>query len=218
MKQKNAFLKRWVSKAYLWATELLYHRLAWAYDFVAWLVSFGRWSQWRLDAAAYLQPGNILEIGFGTGELLIELASRGHAVTGLEYSPEMQRVTGWKLEREGISVRRVRARAEAMPFPSGHFSNIIVTFPTNYILQEDTLNEIHRALKKEGRLIVTGLTVRFKSGIRQWLTGWFLGGAFNEVLAHMRTRAEQAGLQVDMVMHETEDYVLPILILEPKND
>ena len=209
---------RWVAKAYLWATELLYHQLAWAYDFVAWLVSFGQWSQWRLDAAVYLQPGNVLEIGFGTGALLIELAARGHAVTGLEFSPEMQRVTGRKLEREEISVKRVRARAQAMPFPSGHFSNIIVTFPSNYILQEDTLIEIRRLLKKEGRLIIAGLTVRFKSGIPQWLTGWFLGGAFDEVLAHMRAKAEQAGLQVDRVMHETEDYILPILILEPKND
>ena len=209
---------RWVAKSYLWATELLYHRLAWAYDFVAWLVSFGQWSQWRLDAADYLQPGNVLEIGFGTGALLIELAARGYAVTGLEFSWEMQRVTGGKLEREGIFVKRVRARAQAMPFPSAHFDNVIVTFPSNYILQEDTLKEIHRLLKKEGRLIVAGLTVRFKSGIRQWLTGWFLEGAFDDVLALMRTKAEKTGLQVDRVMHETEDYVIPILILEHKND
>lgn len=209
---------RWVVNAYLWATDLLYHRLAWAYDFVAWLVSFGLWSQWRMDAAAYLKPGKVLEIGFGTGELLIELTERGRDVTGLEFSPQMQRVTRRKLMRKAIGVKRVRARAEAMPFTSGHFSNVLSTFPSDYILREDTLSEIHRVLKSEGRLIVAGLTVRFKSGIRRWLTGWFLEGAYDDVLDVMQEKAEQTGFTVRVAMHESEVYVLPVLILETKDD
>ena len=208
----------WVAKAYLWATELLYHRLAWAYDFVAWLVSFGLWSQWRLDTTAYLQPGNLLEIGFGTGELLIELAARGHDVTGLEPSSEMQRLTGRKLQHKDIGIKRVQARAEAIPFTSGHFSNIVSTFPSNYILFEETLQEIRRVLSNDGRLIVAGLTVRFKSGIRRWLTGWFLGGGYDEVLAYVKEKVELAGFQVRVMMHESEDYVLPILIVVQKDE
>lgn len=209
---------RWVAKAYLWATELLYHRLAWAYDFVAWLVSFGLWSQWRLDALAFLQQGKVLEIGFGPGALLIELAERGRDITGLEFSPEMQRVTRRKLKKKGIRVKRVQAHAEAMPFSSGYFSNVLSTFPSDYILREKSLAEIRRVLKNGGRLIVTGLTVRFKSGIRRWLTGWFLEGAYDEVLEVMQEKAKQAGFQVRIEMHEAEDYNLPVLILEPKND
>ena len=93
------------------ATELLYHSFAWAYDLVAWLVSFGQWAQWRRDSLDYLQPGSVLEVGFGTGELLIEMSEMGLNVVGVELSPQMHRVTRRKLRKRALSPSRECAAA-----------------------------------------------------------------------------------------------------------
>ena len=134
MNADNRFRPGWLVKAYLWATELLYGPLAWAYNAVAWLVSFGYWSRWRLDALGYLQAGSVLETGFGTGALLVALAEGGFNVTGLEPSPQMLKVTDQTLSRKCMVIKRVRGKTEAMPFMTDWFDNVVSTFPSNYIL------------------------------------------------------------------------------------
>ncbi len=197
--------------------ERLYHSLAWAYDFVAWLVSFGYWSRWRSDALYYLQPGSILEIGFGTGELLIEMAQDGCDIIGLELSPQMHRVTTWKLRRKGLAVPRIRADTRAIPFDSGIFNNVISTFPAHYIAYEDTLDEIYRVLDPGGQVVVVGLGVRFESAIKRFLTGWLIGVTNDELVIGLIMKAETAGFEASIVGHKAERYTLPVLLLERRN-
>jgi ubiquinone/menaquinone biosynthesis C-methylase UbiE len=207
----------WLVKAYLWATELLYGPLACAYDAVAWLVSCGFWSCWRLDALGYLKAGSVLEIGFGTGELLLALAEGGHPVIGLELSAQMQRVTAKKLKKIAMVVKRVRAHAEAMPFPSGTFDNLISTFPSNYILSGKTLAEIKRVLGPQGRCVVLGLGVQFTSALKQRITNLWMGRTEETIICHFIQAAQEAGYSITRIDHETSAYVLPVLILE-RND
>jgi ubiquinone/menaquinone biosynthesis C-methylase UbiE len=207
----------WLVKAYLWATELLYGPFAWAYDAVAWLVSFGFWSRWRLDALAFLKPGSVLEIGFGTGKLLIALAESGLDVTGLELSPQMHRVTARKLNKRERFIKCVRASAKAIPFTSEAFDNIISTFPSNYILADEVLCQIRRVLDRQGRCIVLGLGVQFTSGIKRRLTNLWMGSAMDEVIQHFIQSAQKAGFSATRVDHQTQAYLLPVLILERNN-
>lgn len=201
-------------KVYLWATELLYGPLAWAYDAVAWIVSFGYWSRWRLDVLAYAQAGSVLEIGFGTGELLIALAERGYPVTGLELSPQMHKVTDRKLRKSKLPIKRVRAMTEAMPFKSGAFDNLIATFPSNYILKEETLYEIKRVLSREGRCVMVGLGVQFKSCLRRGLTNLWIGRGMDAMIKRFIQETEKVGLLATPVNHQADAYTLPVLILE----
>lgn len=214
MNNPNNFNRLWYIRAYLWAADQLYHAFAWAYDAVAWGVSFGHWADWRLDALQALQPGNVLEVGFGTGALLMEMTTRGMDVIGLELSSQMHRVVGRKLQRSSITVKRIRGRAEAMPFAEAIFANVLVTFPSNYIAHDATLDEIHRVLGEAGRLVIVGLGVRFKSSWKRWLTGWFLGDESSDLINQYRSNAEQYGFIGMVIEHETPDYTLPILILE----
>ena len=214
MHSPGVFRFTWLVRAYLWATELLYGPLAWAYDAVAWLVSFGYWSRWRLDALSYLQPGSVLEVGFGTGELLIALSERGYDLTGLELSPHMHRVTGRKLSKHAFNLKRVRGKTEAMPFPSGMFDNLLSTFPSKYILKQETLGEFKRVLDRQGRCVIVGLGVQFNSGVKRCLTNLWLGRAGDPLVEVFVKIAETAGFSTTIITHQSETYSLPVLYLE----
>lgn len=153
-----------LQRLYLWACERLYAEFAWSYDIVSWLVSWGAWADWQATALNCID-GNareqrILEIGFGTGNLLQKLAQCGYQVTGLELSTAMHRQTERKLANHNLSVSRVQASADLMPFAAGSFDTIIATFPSNYITQPATLRECCRLLRARsstrggGRLVI----------------------------------------------------------------
>ena len=135
---------------------LLYNELAFTYDLVAWLVSFGQWANWRRTALPYLQPGPTLELAYGTGGFYVDLLSAGLNPIGIDRSPYMARLTGKRLRRQsprgepprGEPLRGaiLQARAQALPFPDGCFVNVVATFPTRYIFEKETLAEVRRVL------------------------------------------------------------------------
>jgi len=214
MKKLRALFRKRFVKTYVWAAELLYHNLAWAYDSVSCLVSFGYWPRWRLDALQYLTSGAVLETGFGTGSLLIDMTERGLDVIGLELSSQTQRVTSRKLSRRDVAVKRVLGRTEALPFPARKFMNVLSTFPSNYIFDEKTCKETHRVLDKSGRWVILGLGMNFKPGIKKRLTKWLWGDWDEALIQHLVEKFNSAGFSSRVIRHETDQYVLPILILE----
>ncbi len=218
MPEQGNFLRKVFVKAYCLATEWLYGPLAGAYDAAAWLVSFGGWPRWRREALTFLVPGNILETGFGTGSLLIEMSRRGLDATGIEPSRQMQRVTEKKLARKSISIKRAYAEVQSLPFPKGAFSNVLSTFPTNYIADAETLAEVHRILTPAGRWVIVGLGLQFKSQFKQFLVGWLLGDWENYWVKAFIELAAGAGFTHKLIEHETKDAVLSIVILERNDD
>ncbi len=135
--------------------HLLYHQLAWTYDLVAWLVSFGQWSAWRRLAFRFLQPGSTLELAYGTGGFFVDMVTEGYKPVGIDSSPYMARLAGKRLQRNHYHICLSRAKAQALPFPSRHFDNVVATFPTDYMLADETLAEIYRVLKSScGQLVI----------------------------------------------------------------
>jgi ubiquinone/menaquinone biosynthesis C-methylase UbiE len=136
--------------------------MAWAYDLVAWSASFGQWAAWRRLALQFLRPGPILELAYGTGGFFVDMLVAGYRPVGIDLSPYMAHLAGRRLDRNNIPIRLSQAKAQALPFPSGHFANVVATFPTNYIFEPETLAEIARVLKvpsvaknnTAGRLII----------------------------------------------------------------
>jgi ubiquinone/menaquinone biosynthesis C-methylase UbiE len=134
-----------------WLTKLgfhlLYYQMAWTYDLVAWSVSFGQWSAWRRLALRFMQPGATLELAYGTGAFFVDILNAGYTPIGIDLSPYMARLASKRLRHQNYTLRLNRARAEALPFPANYFTNVVATFPTDYMLQDQTLSEIHRVLK-----------------------------------------------------------------------
>lgn len=175
----------WLRHLYAWACARLYAELAWSYNLVSWLVSLGWWDRWRAVALLYVQGPRVLEIGFGTGELLPRLAARMPLPFGLELSPAMHRQARRKLRQLGLSVPLVQARAQAMPFADHSFDTLVATFPAPYILEPTTLAECARLLAlpattatctvtgnspQRGRLVIVGLWVDFaQSHWTRWI-------------------------------------------------
>src|SRR5262245_26771382 len=55
------------------------------------------------------RPGSLVDLGCGTGRLLIPFARRGSWVLGVDLSEEMLRVAGEKASMAGLTVHRLRA-------------------------------------------------------------------------------------------------------------
>ncbi len=132
----------------------LYTNLAWSYDAVAWLASAGQWRTWQRAGLQELPHGMTLELGFGTGNIMLELLQRRIPALGIDPSAQMARLAARRLRRAGLAAPPLcRARAQALPFPPATFQAILSTFPTEYILAPATIAEIGRVLAPGGRLV-----------------------------------------------------------------
>ena len=147
-----------LAAAYAWACEQLYHNLAWAYDVTSWGVSGGAWGAWR-RLALEAGSGRMLEIGFGTGELIASALQQRRSIVGLERSSQMQAIALGKLRRKCIPVPLVQGSALALPFAAAAFDTVIATFPAGYIIEPATLAECARVLVAGGRLVIAGVWI-----------------------------------------------------------
>lgn len=157
-----------VGRLYGWACERLYHELAWGYEVIAAVVSLGRWGQWRRMALGDATGECVLELGFGTGALLVE-GSGERRMFGIDPSAEMQHVAGRRLAAHGLSGRCVQGRGQALPLAAACMDTVLATFPASYILERSTLEECRRVLVPGGRLVISGLWVHAE------LQGWERG-------------------------------------------
>ena len=96
-----------------------------------------------------------LDIGCGTGFLSLELAARGHSVTGIDFAPEMLALAKDKAAKVGAAIRFEHADAENLPFGDASFDLVI----TRHVLwtlphPEAAVEEWIRVLRPGGRLAV----------------------------------------------------------------
>lgn len=193
--------------------HLLYHPFAFTYDLVAWTVSFGQWKDWVFGVFPYIEGTRILELGHGPGHLQRFLRDRELSPVGLDESAQMGRLASRRL---GMDHKLARGFAQSLPFGADSFDTVVSTFPSEYIFDPHTLEEIHRVLVKPGKLIV--LPAAFPSnGFLKWLykvTGE-TPEALNEAL--MKRIAEpfgRSGFQVEVKTMEMNSSTLVIVIGE----
>jgi ubiquinone/menaquinone biosynthesis C-methylase UbiE len=96
-----------------------------------------------------------LDIGCGTGFLSLELAARGHRVTGIDFAPEMLALAKEKAASAKAAIRFEHADAENLAFAPASFDLVI----TRHVLwtlphPEAAVSEWIRVLRPGGRLAV----------------------------------------------------------------
>jgi ubiquinone/menaquinone biosynthesis C-methylase UbiE len=181
--------------------SLLYHQLAWTYDFVAAAVSLGHWKAWVQSTLPYVRGERVLELGFGPGHLQRSMQAPGRQVFGLDESPQMCRQARRRLRRAGLAPCLGRGYAQALPYAGGVFSTVVATFPSEYIFDPRTLAEIRRVLRPGGRLVVAGMAWITGNGLFERLTAWIFRitgetQALEQFLPASLKRFEAAGFVV----------------------
>lgn len=147
-----------------------YRRLAPVYDRVfGFVLDHGR--RELAKAVAKENPGNLLEIGVGTGLMLHRYPRRTHVV-GIDLSEDMLKIAHTRVDAKELTNIELHAmNAEELTFPDESFD--CVTLP--YVLSvtpnpEKLVSEVRRVCRKDGTIFILG---HFGGGRFSWLTDGF---------------------------------------------
>lgn len=127
-------------------SDPIFARIAGRYDRINRVLSLGQERKWRRRGVRMLQPGNVLDLGCGTGDTDFD----GRVVIGIDPVLEM-------LDLSSVAAR-VAAVGEALPFREGSLDGVFSAFVfRNLSSVETTLSEIHRTLRSGGAAVIIDL-------------------------------------------------------------
>lgn len=141
---------------------MLYHRFAWAYDFAASSVSVGMLNEWMFSVLPVLKGPKVLELGHGPGHFQLSLKKNSFQSFGLDQSKEMVVLASQRVLLEGFASLLVNGVSQPRPFETSTFHQVVATFPTEFIVDHQTLGEVFWVLKPGGSLLVLPVA---------WITG-----------------------------------------------
>jgi ubiquinone/menaquinone biosynthesis C-methylase UbiE len=185
--------------------SLLYHNLAWGYDLVAAVVSWGRWKHWVGSVLPFITGSCVLELGHGPGHLQLQMANLEMLPVGLDESRQMGILARLKLRRNSYTLNNlVRGRSQALPFLSGSFDTVVATFPAEYIYDPQTITEVRRCLRIGGAFVfLPAAWITGKSTLDRFLAWLFriTGESPSDLVQILHERIEpvflMAGLKLD---------------------
>ncbi|WP_281227754.1 bifunctional demethylmenaquinone methyltransferase/2-methoxy-6-polyprenyl-1,4-benzoquinol methylase UbiE [Flavobacterium aquiphilum] len=144
------------------------------YDNLNRVISFGVDVKWRkkvLQLVSKTNPGNVLDIATGTGDLAILMAqTKAKRIVGLDISEGMLEIGKIKIEEKNLSqtIEMVLGDSENIPFEDNFFDAITVAFGVrNFEHLEKGLSEILRVLKPGGIFVVLETSVPEKTPYKQ---------------------------------------------------
>jgi demethylmenaquinone methyltransferase/2-methoxy-6-polyprenyl-1,4-benzoquinol methylase len=151
----------------------MFDRIARVYDRMNSVMTAGMHHAWRRRAVDLANVGagsRALDVATGTGDLAIELASRGAAVTGVDFSPAML-----ELAREKApNIDFEEGDALALRFADGEFDATTVGFGArNFADLDRGLRELARVTKPGGRVVVLEITTPQRAPLSWFFRGWF---------------------------------------------
>lgn len=136
----------------------MFTRLAWRYDFVNDVMSFGLHRRWKRQTVAIALAGGrerLLDLCCGTGDIGFLAEEMGSGVTGLDFTLPMLAVARRRKGRSGGRIRFAQGDALSLPFPEARFDAITVGYGLRNIADpEKALGEMRRVLAPGGRAVV----------------------------------------------------------------
>ncbi|MSQ23828.1 MAG: ubiquinone/menaquinone biosynthesis methyltransferase [Chloroflexi bacterium] len=157
----------------------MFDRVAPRYDLLNDVMSLGQHRGWRKVATHYLgaAPGLVLDLATGTGDFAVELVDAGaHRVIGLDFSERMLRAATAKASRTrpAASLQFIQGDALALPFADQVFDGLTSAFLLRNLADlSGGLSEMHRVLRKGGRLVALDVTHPLP-GVTGSLARWYL--------------------------------------------
>lgn len=139
----------------------MFNSIAGKYDFLNHFLSAGIDHVWRrklVNLIVKAQPGRILDVATGTGDLAIALSKKTKSpIVGVDIAQGMLDVGALKLKRKELDKQIVLqlADSEALPFETASFDAAMVAFGVrNFEDLDKGLSEMCRVLKPGGMIAV----------------------------------------------------------------
>lgn len=130
---------------------------------------------------ANLHGKHILEVGCGKGNEIVQLAKRGAACVGLDFSESAMELMQQRLAKESLNLPLVRGDARHLPFQAGTFDLVYSQGVLEHFTQPgEVLQEQYQVLREGGIVVVelpnkwTLYTIYKKilMAANKWLPGW----------------------------------------------
>jgi ubiquinone/menaquinone biosynthesis C-methylase UbiE len=180
---------------HFWAP--VYDRLAGMYDAVDWFTGNTTHRLRKRGLRTLPQPGSrLLEIGFGSGKLHLELTER-YEMAGLDRAPGMVRLTKRRLAARGCTSGLCVGSAYALPWPDGHFDAVLSTFAFSAFPDADrALDEMVRVIRPGGKVIIVDAGGATDGNVFACFLAW-LWEAFGDYMRDEVPLMEARGLAVE---------------------
>ncbi len=172
------------------SVRAMFDRIAGVSDVMNTVMTAGLHHRWHTRAVdlARVGPGTrSLDVATGTGDLAIELASRGGDVVGSDFSPGM--LERARAKAPGLTWEQ--ADALALPYPDDAFDAATVGFGArNFGDLPQGLREMARVVKPGGRVVILEITTPQKPPLSTFFSLWFdrvvpLMGRFDEAYTYL---------------------------------
>jgi demethylmenaquinone methyltransferase/2-methoxy-6-polyprenyl-1,4-benzoquinol methylase len=151
----------------------MFDRIAGVYDLMNGVMTAGLHHRWRARAAdlARVGPGTrALDVATGTGDLAVELASRGAEVVGMDFSERMLELA--RAKAPGLTFEA--GDAQALAYPDGSFDAATVGFGArNFGDLRLGLSEMARVVRPGGRVVVLEITTPTRPPLSTFFRLWF---------------------------------------------
>lgn len=170
----------------------------------------------------------VLEIGFGTGHSLVEIArSVGETgkACGIDLTPEMVELAKKRLEKEGLAERVELNKGDAreMPYRDRQFDGVYMAGTLELFDTPDiprVLAEVKRVLKPTGRLVLASMTKEGHEGSRvlrsyEWIHRKFPRYASCRPI-YVEDSVRSAGFEIEIAEEVLLSGIFPMKIVVAK--
>ena len=151
----------------------MFDRIARIYDPLNTLMTAGMHHAWRrrsVDRAGVGPGSRALDVATGTGDLALELQSRGASVTGMDFSPAMLELA--RVKAPGIEFEE--GDALDLRYDDASFDAVTVGFGArNFSDLDRGLREMARVTKPGGRVVVLEITTPQRPPLSWFFRAWF---------------------------------------------
>jgi demethylmenaquinone methyltransferase/2-methoxy-6-polyprenyl-1,4-benzoquinol methylase len=151
----------------------MFDRIARVYDLMNTVMTVGMHHRWRRRAAdlAAVGPGaRALDVATGTGDLALELRSRGAEVVGMDFSEQMLELA----RQKAPDVRFEQGNALELSYADGEFDAATVGFGArNFSDLRRGLTEMARVVRPGGQVVVLEITTPERPPLSWFFRLWF---------------------------------------------